>query len=58
MTLLATIALYYFNAGVWWWVAFGICAAFDVATAILRVKERRERMVDQIHKLTDTGEKP
>jgi hypothetical protein len=43
MTLLATIALYYFNAGVWWWVAFGICAAFDVATAILRVKERRER---------------
>ena len=58
MTLLATIALYYFNAGVWWWVAFGICAALDVAAAILRDYLRTDASRISTHGVLNDKEKP
>ena len=36
MTIFAAVALYYFDAGVWWWVAYGVYVLSEAATAVYK----------------------
>ena len=36
MTIFSAVALYYFDAGVWWWVAYGAYAMSDLAVFLYK----------------------
>jgi hypothetical protein len=40
MTIFAAVALYFLDAGVWWWVAYGVFAISDFVVFCI---ERRMR---------------
>jgi hypothetical protein len=36
MTIFAAVALYFLDAGVWWWVAYGVYVLSEAATAVYK----------------------
>jgi len=40
MTIFAAVALYFLDAGVWWWVAYGVYVLSETATAVYKRRMR------------------